>query len=299
MPVSLPNTTTADNYPVPGSGGAQVQARDVFQSGWFTVANAAVFAQYAYGRAGLSHPSPDLYLAPGTYPLTGTPINPINGIRFKSAVAGTPAQVWGAFFYKNDPVLESSAEFTSNVSPTGSVIPSTGVMQLLQTQIFNIAGNNFQFSAITQAFNNLLIVYAAQSAIAANFEGLFMQFNSDGGNNYDRSNTDGSGPPAAVASAGQQNVNAMTVGVIPGNASGNSDFGGGEMLIPNYSNAVGRKFVSCVANATETVAGATWFNRISTGLWHPGVAQAITSIFITTASGNNFVIGSRFFLYGL
>lgn len=129
MPVSLPNTTTTNNYPTPGSGGAQITARDVFASGWFTVANAAVFAQYSYGVHGQSDPSPDLYLAPGTYPLTGTAKNPVNGIRFKSAVPGSPAQIWGAFFYKDDPVLQSSAEFTAIVSATGGVTQPALILQ--------------------------------------------------------------------------------------------------------------------------------------------------------------------------
>lgn len=129
MPVSLPNTTTTNNYPVPGAGGAQIIARDVFASGWFTVANAAVFAQYSYGKQGQSDPSPDLYLAPGTYPLIGNEINPVNGIRFKSAVPGSPAQIWGAFFYKNDPVLQSSAEFTALISASGGVSQPALILQ--------------------------------------------------------------------------------------------------------------------------------------------------------------------------
>jgi len=126
VPVSLPNTTVADSYPSAGGGGAQISGRDIFASGWFTVANAAVLAEYLYGLQGFDIASPEMFLAPGTYPLAGNEQNPLNGIRFRNAVAGSPAQVWGAFFYKTDPVLSSSAEFTSQISPSGSV--STGVL---------------------------------------------------------------------------------------------------------------------------------------------------------------------------
>jgi len=297
VPVSLPNTTTTNNYPAPGAGGAQVQGTDIFSSGWFTVANAAVIAEYSYGLQGQYKFSPEFYLPPGIYPVTGTLENPLNGIRFKSAVTGVPAQVFGAFFYKDDPVLQSSADFSTNISATGTVTPVSGSMQLLQTQIFTVAGSNFQFSSISQAFNSLMIVYAAQSAIASNFEGLLMQFNSDGGNNYDRLNTDGTGAPASVATAASFGVNAMTVGVIPGLVgAGTPDFGGGEILIPNYSSTTpGRKFVNGYANGLSNTAN--WFSRLCSGQWHS--TSAITNVFITTASGNNFVVGSRFWLYGL
>jgi len=128
MPIALPNTTVADTYPIFGSGGAQVAGTDVFSSGWFTVANNAADCEYSYGIQGQYNTGPEIYLAPGTYPLTGSPTLPINGIRFKNHVAGSAAQVWGAFFYKNDPVIQSSNEFTSQVSPSGGVSPTPNIV---------------------------------------------------------------------------------------------------------------------------------------------------------------------------
>lgn len=121
MPAVLPNTTTTDAYPVSGAGGAQIGQGDIFGSGFFVVANAAVFAKYFHGIRGQASPSDEIYLPPGTYPLSGTLQDPLGGITFRSAVAGTPAQVFGVFYYPNEAALLASSEFAATVSPTGGI----------------------------------------------------------------------------------------------------------------------------------------------------------------------------------
>lgn len=124
MPAVLPNTPTTDNYPSPTqSGGAQIGLQDIFESGFFVVANAAVFGQYFHGERGQSDNSPDIYMPPGTYPLTATDRDPLGGIRFRSAVVGVPAQVFGVLYYKDEAKLLSSAEFTATVTPSGGITP--------------------------------------------------------------------------------------------------------------------------------------------------------------------------------
>lgn len=119
MPATLPNTTVANAYPQFGTpNAAQVQGDDVFDTGWFTVANNPVFAEYEYGKFGFQRVSPEMYLAPGIYPLKGTDANPLNGIRFRNGIANSNAQVWGSFFYKTDPTILASSEFTSQIAPS-------------------------------------------------------------------------------------------------------------------------------------------------------------------------------------
>jgi hypothetical protein len=130
MPLSLGNTPTADAYPAPGAGGAQLAGSDIFTSGWFIVANNAVFAEYEFGNQGQLRTSGELYLAPGNYPLIASVENKLCGIRFRSAVAGTPAQVWGTLFYPTDPTLQSSSEFTAAVSPSGGISGGGGTSVL-------------------------------------------------------------------------------------------------------------------------------------------------------------------------
>jgi len=149
VPVSLPNTTVADTYPAPGSGGAQIAGTDILDHGYFVVANNSVICQYSYGTEGQSNPSPEFFLATGVYPLSGTDVNPINGLRFKNAVAGKAAQVFGAFFYKNDPTLIAASPFDSQISSSGTVTPpvSSGAYisgELSQATI--LAGTGFTAS---------------------------------------------------------------------------------------------------------------------------------------------------------
>lgn len=128
MPISLPNTTTTDTFPKFGSTGAIIAGTDVLARGYFIVANNPVFVQYLYGGLGLEDYSPEFYSVPASYSLTANPNDkPIAGIRFRSANAGIPAQVFGAFFYPRDPVLEASSEFTATISSTGSINPIASV----------------------------------------------------------------------------------------------------------------------------------------------------------------------------
>lgn len=127
MPRVLPNTTTTDNYPGLGQGGAQIGLGDVFGTGFFVVANNAAFAQYFHGANAQQDSSGDIYLPPGTYPLQGTAKDPLGGIKFKSANTGRPAQVFGVLYYPDEAQLLASAEFTASVSSTG-VVTGTAVM---------------------------------------------------------------------------------------------------------------------------------------------------------------------------
>lgn len=120
---ALANTTVADAYPGVGQGGAQVGIGDVFASGFFIVANAAVFARIYYGPQGLQDNSQEIFLPPATYPLIGNEIRPLGGIKFRNAVAGTPAQVFGAFYHHDDATLMIAGQFVSTVTAAGGVTP--------------------------------------------------------------------------------------------------------------------------------------------------------------------------------
>lgn len=126
MPQVLPNTTVADAYPAIGAGGAQLGIGDVFAFGYFVVANAAVIATFYYGPNGLQQTSQEIFLVPSTYPLAASRKNPLGGIKFRNAVAGTPAQVFGALYYPNDVSLVAGGEYTPTVSAAGGVTPAAG-----------------------------------------------------------------------------------------------------------------------------------------------------------------------------
>lgn len=121
--LALPNTTTADSYPTSGGASLGGQSGGPFVSGFLVVANAAVGVRYFYGLQGQAKPGDELFLSPGSYPLVSPPSNPLSGFECRSAVAGTPAQVWGALFAPNDPQISPGAEFTSRVTSGGVVTP--------------------------------------------------------------------------------------------------------------------------------------------------------------------------------
>lgn len=122
MPAILPNTQTANAYPAPNqSGGAQVGLNDVYASGYFVIANAAALAQYQHGVQGQQDFSADIFLPPATYPLIGSKVDPLGGIKFKSAVPGVPAQVFGVLYKENESALLAGSEFGAQVSPSGGI----------------------------------------------------------------------------------------------------------------------------------------------------------------------------------
>jgi len=293
VPIALPNTTTANTYPGPGAGGAQVQGRDIFYSGWFTIANNAALAQYSYGLQGFQDFSPEMYLAPGVYPLSGTQKNPLNGIRFRSAVSGSPAQVWGAFFYKDDPVLQSSAEFTSTVTPSGGVTPSPlPAMQLIQ-QIGPIAAvqASFDFTGLPQTFNHLQLVgHFTFTGVGAQELGL--RINGDFGNNYEYGGMSvvNAVAPANFYSGGLTNRWRISEG---GGA------GGEEMsfncYIPMYSNGGIRKHYNSISGGYD---GNGNISQTAGGRYVAAVS-AITSLSLFSTAGNNFDVSSMISLYGL
>lgn len=132
MPLTIPNTTTQDTY-VPALTFA---GQDVLSSGFFTVANNSVGCRLIHGARGQTREGAEMFLPPGTYPVVGTPQDPIAGIKFRSFTAGAPAQVFGSFFYPNEASLQASSQFTTFVSaagvvtqvtvPTGAILPFGG-----------------------------------------------------------------------------------------------------------------------------------------------------------------------------
>lgn len=122
--LSLLPTPTTDVYPT-GDGGCQLGGRDggPFDQGFFLVANNPAIGRYLFGVQGQGKPSLDIYLPPSTYPLAQHGSNPITGIQFRSAVAGSPAVVAGVLYSPNDPTILAGTPFTGTVNPSGSITP--------------------------------------------------------------------------------------------------------------------------------------------------------------------------------
>lgn len=119
MPLIIPNTTTQDAY----SDDVTFAGGDIFAGGYFTVANNPVAVQLAVGQFGQAHWQDEQYLPPATYPIVPGGRLPISGLRFRSFIAGSPAQVFGGLVYPGEPSVQAGTPYTSVVSAGGAVTP--------------------------------------------------------------------------------------------------------------------------------------------------------------------------------
>lgn len=145
MPLIIPNTTVNnDSY----DSAHTFAGNDIFASGYFTVANNAVLCEILMGPQGQARPIPEQYLPPGTYQIQSNAHNPFSGLKFKRGLSGVDSQVFGAFWYPRESVLQGGNPFTTTISPSGGVSAGVGVydknttlvdvtLTLVETDIYN------------------------------------------------------------------------------------------------------------------------------------------------------------------
>lgn len=128
MPIIIPNTTTQDDY----AEATTFKSGTPVSSGFLQIANNPVFVQLILGQeGGISGLAEEVGPVAQTILSITPPPNPhqkVYGLRVRSAVAGSPAQVAGMLSFYNDPGLSAGSLFTANVSPTGAVTLGLGVL---------------------------------------------------------------------------------------------------------------------------------------------------------------------------
>lgn len=132
----LPNTTTTDQYTDAGAAvfpGTDSGALTPYANGFLFVANQPAFISVRVGRTSGSSGvwTPDSLVQPTLIPLTvATNVgNPqfIFGVRARNAVAGQPAQVFGALFQAGEVSFVPGNQFSGTVSPSGGFSPANPV----------------------------------------------------------------------------------------------------------------------------------------------------------------------------
>lgn len=288
MPLAIPNTTTTDAYK-----DATFAGNDVFQSGYFTVANNPVSAQLIVGQRGQSIDYPEMFLPPGTYPIRSHPGRPISGIRFKSFTPGTPAQVFGTLFYPSDSLVEAASPFDAQVSPSGAV-SGVGGMILIETKDLVAAAPSIAFSNIPQTFRHLCVIASCRGTIASLAVDMFIRLNGDGGANYNR---DFVGHPSGGAAATDNQTAGDTsgeVGIIPGSTAVANFYASSVIWLTDYS----------LTTKLKHARIAHGYMRNAATLWNEGVAflwqntAAISSLSLFPNGGNMEALSSAS-LYGL
>jgi hypothetical protein len=155
-------------------------------------------------------------------------------------------------------------------------------MKLITSAILTTAQASIQFTSITNAFDDLVLVMSLRSS--ADNAGGTIAFNTGG--TYTRRRVLGLGNTASSDTATvdyQVNTSTSTANV----------FSNGTLYIPNYTGSTIKPYSSTSSNENNATTAS---NSIIAGLW--SLSEVITQITLTPGAGN-FVAGSEVTLYGI
>jgi hypothetical protein len=124
------------------------------------------------------------------------------------------------------------------------------------------------------------------------YDQLYIQVNSDTGNNYAKHALYGDG--STVTASGNATQNHISVAPLPGSAQTASVFAGAVIDILDYKNTNKYKTIRSLAGVDTNGSGYAWF---SSGVWQS--TNAITSIKLYSSGAINLAQYSQFALYGI
>jgi hypothetical protein len=170
----------------------------------------------------------------------------------------------------------------------GSPASSSGAVTKLDSITVGSATPTVTFSSISSAYSHLRVIYSVNGS--TQFGVMYMQYNGDTGANYDTAQQFGGSSGGNTVS-----LNAATpeIASMPGSAYSANQRQTGEILIPFYSDATAYKTATTHNGRRDASA---LYDESYIHNWHN--TNAISSILLGLASGN-FVVGSRFDLYGI
>lgn len=161
-------------------------------------------------------------------------------------------------------------------------MPAGSTYTPIATTTLTGSSNTLTFTSIAGTYTDLIIASAA--SMPSTDDAFLVQFNSDTGTNYSTTFLYGNGSAAVSGRA------SSATSTIQGRA-GNATFGTSYIQFQNYSNTTTYKTVLSRGGSASGLVVAY------VGLWRS--TAAITSIKLTSESGNNFSNGSMFTLYGI
>ena len=164
-------------------------------------------------------------------------------------------------------------------------------MRLIESKTLTTAQASIEFTSIPSTFTDLVFFVSGRSSRAANGDGLLTRFNNDTSSVYSVRSLRGDG--ASVVSVTGA-TNALSRAELPAGTSTSNTFSNMSFYIPNYTSSA-NKSVS-IDSVMETNA-TNLEMMITAGLWSN--TSAITTITLTSETGNNFVTGSIVSLYGI
>lgn len=161
----------------------------------------------------------------------------------------------------------------------------------IQSTTLGSAAANITFSSISSAYTDLVLICSARSSrTSASTAPVLVNFNNDTSSNYSWTFLY-AGTSTVGSSRGANDVAIYAADISAVGGSGFTGFGNLIFNINNYSNTTINK------TTMSQVSSVGAFNESVVGLWRN--TNAITTIVVSENTGNNFVIGSTFTLYGI
>jgi hypothetical protein len=177
---------------------------------------------------------------------------------------------------------------------SGGLVTYGNGLTLIGSVTTSGAQTSVTFSSIPGTYTNLLLVITARSSDAVNQEIIALQYNGDTGNNYDYQAIygNGSSAPGGAVETGVANYSPASIAGASSSANYPSTV---HVLIGAYAGTTFYKTANSIAFGADGSPAPQ--SIASGGGWRS--TSAITSIKIFLGSGDAFVNGSQFNLYGL
>lgn len=119
MALLIPNTALLDAY----DESTTFAGGDIFQGGFFTIANNPAAVQLGIGAQGQARWADEQYLPPATYPIVPGTRLPVSGLRARNFIAGSVAQLFGGLTYPGEPSIQAGTPYTSTIAASGAIVP--------------------------------------------------------------------------------------------------------------------------------------------------------------------------------
>lgn len=166
---------------------------------------------------------------------------------------------------------------------------------LIESQTLASAAASVTFSSIPATYTDLVVRVSARTTEAGPNELMIYTLNGNTGSNYSVTTLIGNGS-TAVSNRTTSAAN-IRAGWQDGDTATANTFGSAEIYIPSYKSTQNKPISNfSVAENNSGTTADTYINA-NAGLFR--ITDAITSIAFATINGNNFKIGSTFYLYGI
>ena len=167
--------------------------------------------------------------------------------------------------------------------------------RLITSTTLSTSAASVTFSSIPSTYTDLVLRYSHRDSGAGTFSGsVYVRLNGDtsSSTSYSATRIDGNG--ATASSSRYNGLSFWATSDGQGSTSTANTFSNVELYIPNYTSTTNKPagvFAVNETNATTAYVMARAFLY--------STSSAITSIDLTRSTGDNFVSGSTFYLYGI